>query len=228
MTSMKFYDAIMFTRIVRGDWLTPVNITPELQTDGDQYVSCLSVSGGLLLLSKDDDFDSDIWISNFDGVRWGPARKLKKGINTKYWDTHGYLSEDGTRMVFASDRPGGFGGLDLYISTIDKSGDWGNPVNMGPEVNTPFNEDKPFLVKNDKLLFFTSQGHNNMGGYDIFRSELQSNGLWSKPANLGYPLNTPDDNVFFCPADNGKSGYVSLKRDDEGSGNDDIYKITFK
>ncbi len=228
MTSMKFYDAVMFTRFVRGEWLTPVNITPELQSDGDQYVSCLSVNGGLLLLSKDDNFDSGIWISNFDGVRWGPARKLKKNINTKYWDTHGYLTEDGTRMVFASDRPGGFGGLDLYISTIDKSGEWGNPVNMGPEINTPFNEDRPFLIENGKLLFFTSQGHYNMGGYDIFRSELQSNGLWSKPANLGYPLNTPDDNIFFCPADHGKSGYISLKRKDKGSGDDDIYKIVFK
>lgn len=228
MTSMKFYDAIMFSRMVRGEWTPPVNITPELQSDGDQYVSCLSVSGNMLFLSKDDDINSDIWVSKFDGVRWEPATKLKKEINTKYWETHGYISEDGTTLVFASDRPGGFGGLDLYFSRLNPDGEWGIPVNAGPELNTPLNEDRPFLIENGKKLYFASQGHYNMGGYDIFVSELQSNGLWSNPENIGYPLNTPDDNIFFCPSDNGKEGYISLTRENDGAGKEDIYHIRFR
>ncbi|MCJ7821390.1 MAG: hypothetical protein MUP53_09310, partial [Bacteroidales bacterium] len=122
----------------------------------------------------------------------------------------------------------GFGGLDLYISRLNDMGEWDTPVNLGPEINTPLNDDRPFLIDNGKKLYFASQGHYNMGGYDIFKSELQSNGLWSNPKNLGYPLNTPDDNIFFCPTENGKEGYVSLTRENEGAGKDDIYRIRFR
>jgi len=228
MSSMKFYDAIMFSRLVRNQWTPPVNITPQLQSDGDHYISYLSPNGTIMLLSKDDNINSDIWISNFDGTKWEPARKLKKDINTKYWEAHGYMTEDGSAMIFSSDRPGGFGGLDLYISKLNQEGEWGVPVNLGPEINTPFNDDRPFLINNGTILFFASQGHYNMGGYDIFRSDLQSNGLWSKPKNIGYPLNTPDDNIFFCPTDKGNGGFMSMTRRDEGEGKGDIYHIRFK
>jgi len=130
-------------------------------------------------------------------------------------------------MIFASDRPGGFGGLDLYISR-KAGGDWGPAVNLGPEINTPFNEYRPFLINNGKTLFFSSQGHKNMGGYDLFRSDLQSNNLWSQPENMGYPLNTPDDNIFFMPLGNGRSGYYSLFKESEESEKEDIYRITLK
>lgn len=228
MTSMKFYDAIMFARKVRNEWTPPVNITPELQSDGDHYVSCLSSAGGVMLLSRDDNFNSDIWISRFDGVRWEPATKMKKEINTRYWEAHGFITEDGSTLIFSSDRPGGFGGLDLYISRLKPDGEWGTPVNLGPEINTPFNEDRPFLVKNGKMLFFASQGHYNMGGYDIFSSTMQENGIWSTPSNLGYPLNTPDDNIFFCPMEDGSGGYMSMVRPNEGAGGQDIYQIKFR
>ncbi len=228
MTSMKFYDAIMISRMIRNEWTDPVNITPQLQSDGDHYISYISSGGDMILLSKDDNVNSDIWMSRYDGTNWEPARKLKKEINTKYWEAHGFITEDGTTMIFASDRPGGFGGLDLYTANLGKDGEWGTPVNMGPEINTPFNDDRPFLIKNGTVLFFASQGHYNMGGYDIFRSDMQYNGLWSKPVNLGYPLNNPDDNIFFCPAEDGKSGYMSLTGRDDGVGKADIYRIRFK
>ena len=131
-------------------------------------------------------------------------------------------------MIFSSDRPGGFGGLDLYLSKLMADGEWGPPMNMGPEINTPFNDDRPFLINNGTILFFASQGHYSMGGYDIFRSDLQSNGLWNKPKNLGYPVNSPDDNIFFCPSDNGKGGYIAMAHRDNGAGKLDIYRIRFK
>jgi tetratricopeptide (TPR) repeat protein len=228
MTSMKFYDAIMYSHIEKNEWTPPVNITPELQSDGDHYISCLASGNNLILLSKDDNINSDIWISRYDGIRWEPARKMKKEINTKYWEAHGFITEDGTTLVFASDRPGGFGGLDLYVSRLGPDGEWGEPENMGPEINTPFNEDRPFLINNGKILYFASQGHYNMGGYDIFHSQIQYNGLWSTPENLGYPLNNPDDNIFFCPAENGKAGYMSLTGREGGAGGADIYRIRFR
>jgi tetratricopeptide (TPR) repeat protein len=227
MVSLKFYDAIMFSRLVNGKWTSPLNITPDLQSDGDLYISCLSSDGKMLYLSKDDNYNSDLYCSTFDGTKWGKAVKLNKNINTKGWESHAFVSEDGNFLVFASDRSGGFGGLDIYISKKEKS-DWGPPVNLGSEINTPFNEDRPFLINNGKTLFFASQDHNNIGGYDIFRSESLTNGLWSKPQNLGYPLNTPDDNIFFMPVGNGKSGYISIFRETDGLGREDIYKVTFK
>lgn len=227
MVSLKFYDAVMFSKMVNGKWTPPVNITPELQSDGDFYISCLSSDGKLLFLSKDDDINSDIYMSTYNGENWSKTTRLNKNINTKYWESHAFISEDGNQLVFASGRPGGFGGLDLYVSN-KVNGDWGPAVNIGPEINTPFNEDRPFLINNGKTLFFSSQGHENIGGYDIFRSDLQSNGLWSKPKNLGYPINTPDDDIFFMPVGDGKSGYYSRFRETGGYGKEDIYKITIK
>lgn len=226
MVKMKFYDAIMFSRLSNGKWSMPVNIIPELQSDGNHYISCLSADGKLLLLSRHENDNSDIYISTYDGKRWNKAVRLNRNINTRYWESHAFISEDGTKLIFASDRPGGFGGLDLYISH-KQGGDWGPPVNLGPEINTGFNEDRPFLVNKGKTLFFSSQGHDNMGGYDIFRSGLQPNNLWSKPQNIGYPVNNPDDNFFFMPVDNGSSGYYSIYKEFTGSGGEDIYKITF-
>ncbi len=225
MTSEKFYDAIMFSRLEEGKWTPPLNITANLLSDGDSYISCLSSDGRQLLFSKDDDYNSDIFLSSFDGVIWGRPVKLNRNINTKYWESHGYISEDGNQMVFVSDRPGGYGGLDLYISQ-KVNGDWGAALNLGPVVNTPFNEDRPFLV-NNSILFFSSQGHRNMGGYDIFRATLQPGGLWSVPENIGYPLNDTDDNFFFMPCRDGRSGYYSIFRESGGAGSEDIYRITF-
>jgi len=227
MVSLKFYDAVMYSRLVNGKWTTPVNITPELQSDGDFYISCLSADGKQLFLSKDDNYNSDIYISSYDGKSWTKTVKLNKNINTKYWESHGFISEAGDKIIFASDRPGGFGGLDLYISS-KVNGEWGPAINVGPEINTQFNEDRPFIINNGMTLFFSSQGHENIGGYDLFRSDLQPNGLWSKPKNLGYPINTPDDNIFFMPTGDGKSGYYSVFKESGGFGKEDIYKITLK
>ncbi len=226
MVSLKFYDAVMFSRYIRGNWTPPVNITPELQSDGDFYVSCLSADGTTLYLSKDDDYNSDIYSSNFNGGTWTKTVKLNRNINTRYWESHGFVSEDGDQIIFASDRPGGYGGLDLYISRLT-DGDWGPAVNIGPEINTPFNEDRPFLINDGKTLYFSSQGHENIGGYDLFISDILPNGTWSKPRNMGYPINTPDDNIFFMPSADGKSGYYSIFKETGSYGNEDIYKITF-
>ncbi|HQB36776.1 MAG TPA: hypothetical protein PLI41_04440, partial [Bacteroidales bacterium] len=124
MVALKFYDAIMLSKLVGNKWSPPVNITPELQTEGDIYISCLSSDGKILYLSKDDNYNSDIFTSTYDGTTWGQTVKLNKNINTRYWESHGFVTEDGEQLIFASDRPGGFGGLDLYLSK-KVNGDWG-------------------------------------------------------------------------------------------------------
>jgi hypothetical protein len=227
MTAMKFYDAVMYSRLVGDKWTTPVNITEELNVDGLIFVSCLSANGKTLLLSAGDNYNSDLLVSTYDGKKWSKAVKLNRNINTKYWESHAFLSEDEKLLVFASDRPGGFGGLDIYVSKKENN-DWGPAVNIGPEINTAFNEDRPFIINNSKTLFFASQDHLSMGGYDLFRSDKLPNGLWDKPKNLGYPLNTTDDNIFFMPSGNGKTGYISAFKEGEGYGKQDIYRILFK
>jgi len=226
MSSLKFYDAIMFSRMQNGKWSGPVNIYPDLQIDGKVSISCLSKDGTTLLLSRIENDNSDIFYSTFNGTTWSPATRLNKNINTKYWESHAFLSEDESSLIFASDRPGGFGGLDLYIST-KINGEWGPAMSMGPTINTQFNEDRPFLINNNKTLIFCSQGHNTMGGYDLFRSD-KTNEYWEKPVNMGYPLNTPDDDTFFMPYGDGKSGYIFKEKESGGFGGNDIYNIILK
>ena len=228
MSSLKFYDAVLFSYKEKNRWSDPVNITPDLKSDGDLYISCLADNGNTLYMSKDNDIESDIYFSRYDGVKWSPAEPVSDVINTSYWESHAFVTEDGSAMVFASNRPGGMGGLDLYISYKNDRGGWGQPVNLGPDINTPFNEDRAFLINNGKQLFFCSQGHYNMGGFDLFRSEELENNNWSKPENLGYPINSSDDDVFFMPVNNGRSGYISVHREGRGYGKEYIYLIKFK
>jgi tetratricopeptide (TPR) repeat protein len=226
-TNLKFYNAVMFSRLIDGKWTAPVNISPDLKTDGEIYISSLSADGKTLYLSLNDKNNSDIYSSTYNGTNWMTPVPLNKNINTNSWESHGCISEDGQQLFFASDRAGGYGGLDLYVSHL-VNGDWGPVVNLGPAINTPFNEDRPFINNNGNTLFFSSQGHENIGGYDIFRSELNSERKWSDPKNLGYPLNTPDDNIFFMPLKDEKSGYYSIFKSAGGFGKEDIFKIIIK
>lgn len=229
MVSYKFYDAVMFTVRENGRWSPPVNITPDIHSDGDLYISSLSTDGTILFLSKDDDFNSNLYYSEYDGMKWQKAAALGNNINTKEWESHASISADGQKLYFASNREGGYGGLDIYLSERKADGSWGDPENLGPEINTPFNEDRPFILADGITLHFSSQGHNSMGGFDLFYAVQLQNGSWKEPVNMGYPLNSPDDDIFFLPADQGKAGYRSLnKPGGEGKGKKDIYRIEFK
>lgn len=226
MTSEKFYDAIYYAKKEGDNWGARENLTPYVQSDGDLYTSALSFSGTELFLSKDDDFNSDLYSSKLvDGV-WTTAEKLNKNINTRYWESHAGISPNGNTLYFTSNRKGGIGGLDIWKSEREEAtGDWGPAVNLGPEINTPYNEDTPFMTDDGSTLYFSSQGHENMGGFDIFYSTLGDDGTWSEPVNLGYPLNTSDDDLFFVPVNNGINAYYTIFDPLEGSGKEDIYLL---
>jgi tetratricopeptide (TPR) repeat protein len=226
VSKLKFYDAIFFTKKVGDEWTAPKNITPEINSDGDYYSCYISSYGKTLLLYKYDSYNSDIYISHrVKNERWTTPEKLNKHINSKFQETFASLSEDGKTIYFVSDRKGGFGGTDIYKSVFDeKTNDWGEAINLGSEVNTPLNEETPILSKDGKKLYFSSQGHYNMGGFDIFCAQLNQNGEWEKPNNLGYPINSTDDNLFFFPVGDGTKAYVS-KFDQNGFGQEDIVKL---
>ena len=224
MTALKFYNALKFSKKVDGIWTEPVNITPEIQSDGNQYANCLSKDGTQLYLNIEDNFNSDIMFSSYNNGRWDKSAPLNKNINTKFWESHASISPDGEALYFTSNRKGGFGDMDLYVSRKSELGDWDKPANLGPAVNTELNEDHPFLSEDGKVLYFASQGHFNIGGYDIFKSEQMADGSWGQPANIGFPLNTTDDDLFFYPSGNGKYGYQARFADDN-FGLRDIYRF---
>jgi hypothetical protein len=221
---LQFYDAVFYSKKVNGTWSGPINMTPELGIDEDYYPSSVSDDGNELYLYRTDNYDGNIYMSSFNNGKWSTVIKLNDNINTKYWESHASISHDGKKLYFTSNRKGGYGGLDIYASERDSTGNWGPALNLGPKINTPYNEDTPFLGKDDKTLFFSSRGHFNMGGYDIFYSTFLENGEWSVPLNIGYPINTTDDDLFFDPVNDGYEAYFS-KYDSTGFGNQDIFKV---
>jgi len=223
MTSLAFYDAIKYSKKEDGEWTEPINITPEVQSDGDQYANFLTPDGTELYLNKADNFDSDIYHSEYSEGVWTKSKPLNKYINTKYYESHACVSADNSTLYFVSNRKGGEGGMDIYVSQKDAIGGWGEPLNIGEAINSELSEDHPFISEDGKTLFFSSQGHFSLGGYDIFYSERQSDGSWSTPVNLGYPVNTTDDDLFYVPVGQGDIGYQSLFAEDS-YGSRDIYQ----
>lgn len=226
--SEPFQEALYFTRKVNGQWTTPVNLIPFLGLgfEDNNYATSLSADGRELYVYRAGaDYDGNIFVTrrNTDDT-WTNLIKLNDNINTKYWESHAALTHSGKRLYFTSNRKDSYGGLDIYFSEREPGGDWGVAKNIGPVINTKFNEESPFVGKDDKTLFFSSRGHFNIGGYDIFYSTLLEDGNWSTPLNVGYPLNTTDDDLFFSPVNDGYKAYYSLI-DSAGYGLTDIYRI---
>lgn len=202
--SKTFYEAIYMSTRENNQWGIPVLITPQVVSDGDLFPAGLSFDGTKLLLVKTGNRgNKDIWISSFNGNIWSPAKPVKGDINSKSNENHASFSPDGNTIYFSSDRRGGEGGLDIWYSERQSKGEWGEPVNMGSEINTDKDETSAFIAPNGKRFIFASTGHFNMGGYDIFRCELELNGTWAQATNIGYPLNTTGDNTFYVPINNG-------------------------
>jgi hypothetical protein len=222
--SEPFYDAIVYSVKNNGKWSTPVNMNEMLKVDRDLFPTSLSADGKTLYLYSSADYDGIIYSSTFENNTWSPIVRLNDNINTKYWESHATVSHDNNRLYFTSNRKGTYGGLDIFVSKRDSTGDWGPAENLGAVINSPYNEESPFLSKDDKTLYFSSRGHFNMGGYDIFSSTMLANGEWSDPVNAGYPLNSTDDDIFFKPAVDNYKGFYSIDSPD-GYGKQDIYQI---
>ena len=222
--SLPFYDAILYSTKVNGVWTEPRNMNEILRIDRNIYPVSLSGDGKILYLYNSENYDGNIFTTTYSNGTWSPVTKLNDNINTKYWESHAVISHDNRKLYFTSNRKGSLGGLDIYVSRRDSTGDWGPAVNLGPSINTVYNEETPFLSRDDRTLFFSSRGHLNMGGHDVFYSTMLDNGEWSKPLNAGYPLNSTDDDVFFMALNQGYEGYFS-KFSPSGFGGEDIYRL---
>ena len=203
---------ILFSKKIRGRWQLPVEITAQINAGEDCSSCALNSDGTELYLYKTDDYDGNIYLSRFVNDAWTPIVKLNRNINTKFYESHASVSADGKKLYFTSNREGGQGGLDIYVSEKDASGDWGVPVNLGATVNSAYNEDNPFITQNDSVLYFCSEGHNSIGGFDNYMCQ-RFGSEWKKPENLGFPINSTDDDKFFQPSNNGLNAYYSLRTD---------------
>lgn len=227
------YYATVYNGVVKdGAFQRAKNIGAPISDDkGNVEVIGLSASGDRILLYYDNaDGTGDIYLSELDkskGYYKKPA-KLDDNVNTgKGYEIAASISADGNTLFFASDRSGGQGGTDLYMSKRLPTGKWAPAVNLGPEINTQFDEDFPSLSPDGKVLYFSSKGHTSMGGYDIFKAELgEETGKYGSVKNLGYPINTPEDNSNFCISESSRYGYIAAIRDG-GLGDYDIYRVTF-
>ena len=152
----------------------------------------------------------DLYCSEYDGFEWSAPKPLPGKINRNdSWESQPSLSSDGRVLFFASDRPGGFGGSDIWYATRKSDGTWSDPINMGSSINTDKNERSPFLHTDSKTLYFSSNGHEGLGGQDIFYSKMDEKRRWTVPVNIGYPINTENDEVDFFVSLDGKTGYFS-------------------
>lgn len=208
-----------------GKKYTPAQkISDNINTDSHEASIGLSFDGSKLFIYKDDGNDGNIYISNRKGAEWQIPEKLPEPINSKYRETHASMSFDQNEIFFTSDRKGGYGGLDIYRVRKLPNGRWSKAQNLGPNINTPFNEEGPYLHPDGTSLFFSSQGHSNMGGFDIFVSYVDENSKWSVPENIGYPINTPDDDVYYMPSVDGRRAYYASYANNS-IGDYDVFKI---
>jgi outer membrane protein OmpA-like peptidoglycan-associated protein/Tol biopolymer transport system component len=219
------YEDIYITHKTGNTWEPPKKISSNINQKYNDAAASLSPDGKTLFLYYEEGA-GDIYYSKFNGQDWSQPKPLGHNINTStYWETSASISADGKKIYFASNRPGGIGELDLYVSELDSKGNWGKAENMGPLINTPENEDAPFIHPDGKTFYFSSDGHPTLGNSDIFITELE-NGKWKKPENLGWPINTWEYDGFFTISADKKKGYYSTLKEG-GLGEADIYSITF-
>ncbi|MBI3500471.1 MAG: PD40 domain-containing protein [Bacteroidetes bacterium] len=225
----EFFEDIYVSYKKNGQWSSPEGIS-SLNTPTHDACVGLSPDGELLFLYKPSkDFRTgNLYFSTYAGNDWMAPIKLNYPVNMdNSIESSASLTADGNTLYFSSNRAGGFGKKDIYRVTRLSNGDWSKPMNLGSTINTPEDDDAPFIHPDGKILFFSSQGHKNMGGYDIFKSTYnKEEQKWSEPENLGCPINTPDDDIFFVLSVDGKRGYYSSARAG-GYGESDIYTIYF-
>jgi outer membrane protein OmpA-like peptidoglycan-associated protein len=218
-------DIYVCNRTTNG-WSQATNIGAPINTESNEASVGISPDGQTILIYKDDKGDGNIYSTRLNGDVWDTPVKLNENINSKYWEPSAYFSADGNTLYFVSNRPGGFGGRDLYTSKKTPEGDWAKAKNMGSTINTPYDEDAPFIHADGVTFSFSSNGHNTMGGFDIFNSILSNDSIWSEPMNVGYPINTTDDDVFYVISPDGLNAYFSSFREG-GLGEKDNYMATF-
>lgn len=212
-----------------GKWSTPTNAGAPLSTPNDETASMLSYDGTKLLTFMSEGEDYNVFQSNLTGAKWSAPEKMHRSLNTIVNQTYASFSPNRRRIYIITDKTTGgqSKGTDVYeLSLMNSSNtEYGAATSVGLDVNSKFNEGSVYIHPSGDYMYFCSEGHNSIGGYDIFVSEFKQ-GQWQEPKNLGYPINTPYDDYFFAITASGKYAYIASNREG-GKGGLDIYKVTF-
>lgn len=222
-----FFEDVYVSAKEGGQWAPPKNVGPPINTNTHDACVALSTDGQQMIIYRTapDMITGDLYISKMIGIGWSEPQKLGPEINTPYIETSACFSNDTSVMYFSSNKPGGFGGKDIYRIKKLPNGRWSQPFNLGPTINTTRDDDSPFLHPDGVTLYFSSKGHNTMGEYDVFKTVLsEENNQFTVPENLGYPINTVNNDIFFVLNTDGTHGYYSSVKEDT-YGSSDIYLI---
>ncbi|WP_246008888.1 OmpA family protein [Hymenobacter metallilatus] len=213
-------------RIDDENWEKPRSLSGVLNGKGhDASIQVFDNDTKLLMYRNDE--NGDILYSEKSGADWTEPKKLNKNINTAAFESDAFITPDGLTIYFSTSKYSEDNTLDIYYSTRQPGGDWGPAKTIGSAINTPYDDDSPYLSRDGKTLYFSSRGHNTMGGYDIFKSDWDSVGRkWSRAENMGYPINTPDDDTYYRLSPDGSYAYLSSYRIG-GYGEKDIYTINY-
>lgn len=208
-----------------NNWTAPIQMPGYINSKGHDANIGLSPDGQSLFIYRDDALEAGLAGNIYESIwrfhRWTTPEALPSPVNSQYWETGVSTTPDEKTLYFSSNRPGGYGGLDIYSVRMLPDGSWAKPQNLGPNINTKYNEESPFIHPDGKTLYFSSQGHSSMGGFDIFFSSLEDTS-WTEPENLGYPLNTAENELYFVLSADGRRGYFSGMRS-ETFGDKDLY-----
>ena len=239
-TELDYYEDIYSTQLFNnGTWSKPKNLGSPINTNGQDATVALTPDGQHMIFYNATSTDGVLYEASLKGETWSHPVKMDKHINTKYHESSACYSLDKKTIYFVSNKPDdNMGGIDeikndggythdiFYTTWDERKKHWTDPKNIGPTINTVYNEVGLFLHSDGKTLYFSSEGHETMGGYDIFKTVRQDDGSWSKPENLGYPVNGADDDVFFVLSADGRRGFYASEHSD-GFGGQDVYMITF-
>jgi outer membrane protein OmpA-like peptidoglycan-associated protein len=210
-------------------WGIPVPLSNKINTEKfNEGAQSISADGRYLFFTGCNRPDGlgrcDIYVSHKEGSSWGEPFNLGAPLNTPYWESQPTISPDGNTLYFVSNRPGGLGGYDIWKSMLKSDGYWSKPENLGAEINTPYDEHTPFIHSDGRTLYFSSDGWPGMGNKDIFLSRLGDNSKWSLPENLGYPINTFNEETGLIVTPDGTEGLFSSNLKG-GYGDMDIYQF---
>lgn len=225
----KFDEDIYLSANGPSGFETAIRLGKPFNTDKNESLVGVSADGNRLLIYRGhkDGGNLEIIEYNTKKNKWSKGKLINKKLLSKDGESSAAITADGSELYYVSKNTKlSSGGKDILYTSLNAKGKWEEPQNVGSLINTPYDEEGVYISPDGKHLYFASQGHNSMGGFDIFRSERAENGTWSKPENLGYPINTPDDEVLYIMDKSGDYGYYSTIR--EGStGSKDIYKVIF-
>ncbi|GGE48197.1 WD40 repeat protein [Pedobacter psychrotolerans] len=234
-------ETLIFTRQVSGNedfwtsqfknnaWTEATPLSPKINTlKYNEGAQTISPDGKYLFFTgcnrPDGSGRCDIYVSHREGKDWGEPYNLGKPVNSEYWESQPAISPDGRTLYFISNRPGGSGGYDIWKSTITDDAKWGPAINLGSDINTAYDENTPFLHADGRTLYFSSDGWPGFGHKDIFYSRMDENGKFNKPLNMGYPINSYEDENGLIVNANGNFGMFSSNLTN-GFGVQDIYSF---